>query len=547
MIGRWLLMVGVVACLPVDPVQLRSLPVDADGDGFASVASGGADCDDLDLAINPGQGEICGDGIDNNCDGRTDDGGRGSQPVYEDADGDGWGTGKAFWACPGRLAAMSRVAEQRGDCDDTRAEINPGAEDVCNGVDDDCDGERDEDEIATGPGSRFGSLEEAIQEARTIELCPSLQTVEVRSTILVDLVARTTEIRGPGADRLTLVAPSDQPLLELSAGRLVIEGVTFQGGAARTLVVSDDGVLELESVVMRESTGGAVLVHGGSAGSQPVFRATATQFFGNGHIWLDGGAIRATEGFRIELVESELLGNIGNLGGGLAAVWAPPAGPASYGDRVLVVEDSLIAGNEAVEGGGVYLNTVTAASFPSTLISGNEADTLGGGMALYGTTVSGDPATDVAGNQAERGGGVFLHNAGVESLRIGNNVASEHGGGVTMAGRAGYSSVFDAIVHDNEAVEVGGGVYVGSGLPAFLSATRVRGNRAGSGGGVYLNVAQFSGFPTSTLDVSNCSFGGAKNDNEAGDIVISNGSPGWDESTGRLVSVRCTRDECVPE
>ena len=46
--------------------------VDADGDGYASGASGGMDCDDGDAATNPLTTEVC-DGLDNNCDGLVDD------------------------------------------------------------------------------------------------------------------------------------------------------------------------------------------------------------------------------------------------------------------------------------------------------------------------------------------------------------------------------------------------------------------------------------------------------------------------------------------
>ncbi len=48
-------------------------PTDNDGDGFGPVScAGGRDCDDNDRSVNPGAPEICLDGRDNNCDGRSD-------------------------------------------------------------------------------------------------------------------------------------------------------------------------------------------------------------------------------------------------------------------------------------------------------------------------------------------------------------------------------------------------------------------------------------------------------------------------------------------
>lgn len=53
----------------VDPVT-----ADSDVDGYVAVQAGGDDCNDGDAAINPGAVEIAGDGVDNDCDGAVDEG-----------------------------------------------------------------------------------------------------------------------------------------------------------------------------------------------------------------------------------------------------------------------------------------------------------------------------------------------------------------------------------------------------------------------------------------------------------------------------------------
>ncbi len=89
---------------------------DADGDGV-TVAEG--DCDDGDASVAPGKPERCGDGIDQDC-----AGGDLACAQVIDGDGDGW---------------PSAV-----DCDDGEAAVGPGELEVCNGRDDDCDGLVDE-------------------------------------------------------------------------------------------------------------------------------------------------------------------------------------------------------------------------------------------------------------------------------------------------------------------------------------------------------------------------------------------------------------------
>jgi hypothetical protein len=99
----------------------------------------GNDCDDTDDEINPDATEIC-DDIDNDCDTQTDEG-LTFTTYYTDADGDGYGmgVGQSLCADPG-----PGFATQAGDCDDNNDDINPGEIEVCDGIDNDCDGQADE-------------------------------------------------------------------------------------------------------------------------------------------------------------------------------------------------------------------------------------------------------------------------------------------------------------------------------------------------------------------------------------------------------------------
>ena len=100
--------------------------------GYLTVAT---DCDDGDKLIHPGAAEVC-DGLDQDCDGSLDEGLPGST-YYADKDGDGFGTSSlSVIAC----AAPPDYVGDATDCDDTTAIRHPGAPELCNVVDDNCDG-----------------------------------------------------------------------------------------------------------------------------------------------------------------------------------------------------------------------------------------------------------------------------------------------------------------------------------------------------------------------------------------------------------------------
>ena len=187
---------------------------DADGDGFgnATVAQNSCvqpagyvlvsgDCDDADAATYPGATDICGDGIDNNCDSQVDENcveicddgidndgdgltdcddpdctGDVACPIlYADNDGDGYGD-------PNNTT--NGVVPDNTDCDDNDASINPGATEIPdNNVDEDCDASKDFTFYADVDGDGYGDPNSGI-----IASCPAPCNNEAELTIPVGYV-----------------------------------------------------------------------------------------------------------------------------------------------------------------------------------------------------------------------------------------------------------------------------------------------------------------------------------------------------------------------
>ncbi len=142
----------LVACEPdtktaiSDPIG-QTILEDSDGDGYFS----DDDCDDTDSTVNPSESEVC-DGRDNNCDGSIDEGV--TEVFYRDSDGDGYGDPyQAVEAC----TVPEGFVLSGNDCNDLESASYPAALEICDDLDNDCDGLVDDEDssLETDTGASF--------------------------------------------------------------------------------------------------------------------------------------------------------------------------------------------------------------------------------------------------------------------------------------------------------------------------------------------------------------------------------------------------------
>ena len=144
---------------------------------------------------------------------------------------------------------------------------------------------------------------------------------------------------------------------------------------------------------------------------------------------------------------------------------------------------SMVFGNEAINGGGVYIDE-------------HAAFTMEGG--------------DVSGNKAQNGAGVYIGDHSDFTMTggtVNGNDAGSSGGGVYIGDHSNFTMT-EGTVYGNKAGASGGGVYIGDHSDFRMPGGAVGGNAAQNGGGVYIANHSTMTITSGEISDNEAAFGG---------------------------------------
>jgi predicted outer membrane repeat protein len=517
-------------------IYLGSPAYDDDGDGYSDEDG---DCDDGDVSAYPGAVEQY-DGVDNDCDGDVDE----DLVWRQDCDGDGVGdsahatTSPATWSPPS--AGCTLISAAAGaDCKDNNAAIHPNADEICDGIDNDCDSLTDDDDPGlelsttlswfadhdgdghgnyTDPSDLMWACEAPSGYVESVDDCDDRNPVvypgaaevcdgeqndcTASSWTTADEYGLVTFISSSGSVIDYSSAPSSITLAADGALNFCANGgattwatnITVNAGKVVTLQGFFDGndALAREYVILSAAASGVPLIWGLTGADLNVQNLTVADGYSStgGGLWSEKGDVIITNvtfdgntaenyGSAVYVLSGALTMNDVEVKNGNPTRVVRAYGAVEVNSGVATLSDVTIRDNYVESALFVSQGSVTVTD---SVISGH-AEGSGVRLNLYGSggTLS-MTNTTITGNYL----GLYLIGSGtvtLDSCSVSSNTGSYYGGGATV-----YSSTLNLInteVSNNTAFHHGGGLYVSSGTVTADANSVIQDNYANHGGGVY--------------------------------------------------------------
>ena len=497
---------------------------------------------------------------------------------YPDADADGYGIP---WGSTISCEPPAGTAPEVGDCDDDDPSIHPGAPELCDGIDNDCNPALGDEASFTTADGQVVPLSERLatgsaDEPLLVRLAAPGRLELCAGTWFASLdISADVEVVGAGSGVTTLDAAYEGPVVPIGSDTVTsLRGLTLQGGRAdygggiaawaRSTVVIDD--VPLRDDVAGECGGGLYALD--AAGE--ILNSTITESASSSHGGGAGvGSALCLVGGSWDIESSTITENFtrsdndGNSGGEVGAI-VVSAGEFS-------ISNSEVSDNSAADGTGGLLCSDASLDISGSVFSGNESDSADAPHpeyynlhAIYADNCSGTIADSLV--MSNFGGGVFVAGStfSIDRTVVKENLADECAGGIYVSGGSDVeltgSSVTgnaaacggglavadsvcrmtDTVVEANEASGTGGGMVIAYESSVEIDGGRIAGNAAAAGGGAYLATAD--DIQGDQLESRDADWGIDDGDNTPSDVAIQ----GLDDAYayGEAASFTCDSTGC---
>ncbi|MEC7946726.1 MAG: putative metal-binding motif-containing protein, partial [Myxococcota bacterium] len=298
------------------------------------------DCDDASADVNPGASEVCDAlDVDEDCSGAADDADPGVDAStytdwYPDVDGDGFGDAAAT---PSASCDSATGLTDATDCDDADAAVNPGASEVCDAIDNDCD-----------PATTQAGMVSFTDATGTLtDVTSAFSAGSATAPVAFSASSEGDYTFCDGTFYTHIDASADTSFRGID-GTVVLDG----GDAGSVVQVSTSGVsIELEDLSIEAGLAASLSMLG----------------------YVGGGGVACVGGDEVVLTNVTVRDSEAEIGGGIAAE-----------DCDLVLESVTVEDNFSYfGGGGVVALGAGSASLTDSVVAGNESS-FGGGLLFSG-------------------------------------------------------------------------------------------------------------------------------------------------------------------